>query len=69
MCFSVYFDSILNEKWLFHIEIMISAAHLLGAGPYVPQRENLEKNMQLAMCFLVYIKISFALFFLNDLFV
>ena len=31
MSFSVYFDCILNEKnGSFHIEIMISAAHMLG---------------------------------------
>ena len=31
MRFSVYFDCILNEKnGSFHIEIMISAAHMLG---------------------------------------
>ena len=31
MRLSVYFDSILNENGYFHIEIMISAAHKLGA--------------------------------------
>ena len=32
MHFSVYFDCILNEKnGYFHIEIMISAAHMMGA--------------------------------------
>ena len=32
MHFSVYFDCILNEKnGSFHIEIMISAAHMMGA--------------------------------------
>ena len=32
MHFSVYFDCILNEKnGSYHIEIMISAAHMMGA--------------------------------------
>ena len=29
------------------------------ARGHAPQRENLEKNMQLAMCFLLYIMIRF----------
>ena len=30
MCFDVYFDCILNEIFFFYLEIMMSAAHMLG---------------------------------------
>ena len=34
MCFSVYFEGILNtNNGYFHIKIMISAAHMLGHVP------------------------------------
>ena len=46
MRFSVYFDSILNEKKKkIHREIMISAAHMLGS--MLSSDENL-KNVQLS---------------------
>ena len=40
-CFSVYLEGILNKNnGYFHIEIMISAAHMLGAvRGHVPPRE------------------------------
>ena len=42
MRFSVYFDSILNEKCLFsYRNNNISCTHARG---HAPQRENLEKN-------------------------
>ena len=40
----------------FHIEIMISAAHMLEPRGHAPQRENLEN-----MCNLVYILIRFCI--------
>ena len=48
MRFSVYFDSILNEKWLFSYRNNdISCTPARG---HAPQRENLEKicNLQCA---------------------
>ena len=52
MCFSVYFDSILNEKWLFSYRHNdISCSHAMG---HAPQRENLEKIcnlVRLGVCF------------------
>ena len=30
--FGLYFEGILNRKWLLHIEIMISATEMLGAS-------------------------------------
>ena len=45
MRFSVYFDSILNEKWLFlYRNNDISCKHAMGNAP---QRENLEKRCNL----------------------
>ena len=49
MCFSVYFDSILNEKWLFLFRNNdISCTNARGDAP---QRENLEKNVRLGVYF------------------
>ena len=46
MSFSVYFDCILNEKnGSFHIEIMISAAHMLGR--HATMQKNFEKMCNL----------------------
>ena len=45
MRFSVYFDSILNEKWLFSYRNNdISCTHAMS---HAPQRENLEKMCNL----------------------
>ena len=45
MRFSVYFDSILSEKWLFsYINNDIRCTHARG---HAPQRENLEKMCNL----------------------
>ena len=47
MRFSVYFDCILKGKnGSFHIEIMISAAHMLRSRHATP-RENFEKMCNL----------------------
>ena len=46
MRFSVYFDSILNEKWLFSYRNNdISCTHASG---HAPQQENIEKMCNLA---------------------
>ena len=45
MRFSVYFDSVLNEKWLFSYRNNdISCTHARG---HAPQLENLEKTCNL----------------------
>ena len=37
--FGLYFEGILNRKWLLHIEIMISATEMLGGpGTCSPQK-------------------------------
>ena len=66
MRFSVYFDSILNQKWLFSYRNNdISCTHAKG---HAPQRKNLEKCA--IWCVLVYNLIRFCIkFFLSDLFV
>ena len=47
MRFSVYFKGILNtDNGYFHIKIMISAGHMLGARGRVPL-ENLKKKCNL----------------------
>ena len=67
MRFSVYFDSILNEKWLFSYRNNDnSCTHARG---HAPQRENLEKMCNMVSLG-VYILIRFCIkFFLSDLFV
>ena len=51
----IYFMSILKEKWLyFHIEIMISAAHVHAREP-VPQREIWKKYAIWCVLYMVYI--------------
>ena len=68
MRFSVYFDSILNEKYLFSYRNNdISCTHARG---HASQRENLEKICNLVRLG-VYFLSDFALklFFFSDLFV
>ena len=45
MRFSVYFDSILNEKWLFSYRNNYSSCP--DAREHAPQRENFEKMYNL----------------------
>ena len=60
MRFSVYIDWILNEKnGSFHIEILISAAHMLGG--MLPCEKNLKKCA--ISCVLVNILIRFSIKF------
>ena len=59
MRFSVYFDCILNERMVsFHIEIMISAAHMLARG-MLPCEKFLKKCA--IWCVLVNILIGFCI--------
>ena len=66
MCFSVYFDSILNEKWPFSYRNNdISCTHVRG---HAPQRENLEKMCNLVRLGVYFDQILLSIF-LSDLFV
>ena len=53
MRFSVYFDSILNEKWLFSPKNNYDTSRTHARG-HTPQRENLDK-----ICNLVRISVYF----------
>ena len=56
--FGLYLERILNKIWLnFHIEIMISAAHMLGGSGHDP-RENFEM-IDAIWCVLLYLLIKF----------
>ena len=49
MRFSVYFDSILNEKWLFSSRNNdISGTHARG---HAPQREKMCNMLRFGVCF------------------